>query len=102
VLRIPPLESCFQAMYPMDPAISEAIRTMNLKWARCHSAEGVLNGRRLRRGIVRYLRTATYEIELSILCSKNCHAGPIRLARNPMTQVRPRGAVSRVCNRVQS
>ncbi len=46
----------------MDPAIPEAIRTMNLNWARCRSAEGVLNGRRLRRGIVGYLRTATYEI----------------------------------------
>jgi hypothetical protein len=36
---------------------------------RCRSAEGVLNGRRLRRRIVRYLRTATYEIAFSIMSS---------------------------------
>jgi hypothetical protein len=56
-------------MYTMHPAIPESIGTINLKWARCSSAEGVLNGRLLRRGIVMYLRTATYKIEFSIMLS---------------------------------
>jgi hypothetical protein len=29
-------------MKPMDPAIPEAIGTINLEWARCRSAEGML------------------------------------------------------------
>ena len=49
--------------------IPEVIGTMNLKRARCPSAEGVLNGGRLRREIIMYLRTATYEIAVSMMRS---------------------------------